>query len=302
MSNCSAILLAAGRSRRLGFDKILTPLAGRPVLQYALQALRESPSITELVLVTRRDLFAAIEDLVQKTPGVNPVKIIEGGAERQDSVFAGLQACAGEAQQILIHDAARPLLCEETIAEVLGVAREKGAAITAHRASDTLKEADESARVTRTLDRSKIWAMGTPQVFRSDWVREAYARVQAESVAITDDAAAVERLGHPVFLVETARLNLKITRPADWAMLELWLSGPRGVRVRQLVHLLSNQISPMTGYLPLLKKYGGADPKFLEYIGKMEQAAGGVQSHLHELQQLARELFPDSPAPVPRDS
>ncbi|MDR1304351.1 MAG: 2-C-methyl-D-erythritol 4-phosphate cytidylyltransferase [Verrucomicrobiales bacterium] len=227
MQTCSAILLAAGRSRRLGFDKILTPLAGRAVLHYALSALQRSPSVTEIIVVTRADILPQVQ-AIAAAAGDKPLQFTIGGAERQDSVSNGLRAVSAAATEVLIHDAARPLLDEQVIAATLTVARARGAAVTAHRASDTLKLADDRQRVTATLDRANIWAMGTPQIFRRELIVSAYAKVQAERLTVTDDAAAVELLGQPVYLVDNPRLNLKITRPADWELLELWLRRPQG--------------------------------------------------------------------------
>ena len=297
MKSCSAILLAAGRSRRLGFDKILTPLSGRPVLCHALQVLKESALILEVILVTREDIHERVEELVSRVPGDNPVRIIRGGVERQDSVFEGLKEVSGDAREVLIHDAARPLLSEELIRDVLAVAREKGAAVTAHRATDTLKVADEQARVIQTLDRSKIWAMGTPQIFHKELILEAYSKVKEAGEMITDDAAAVERLGRPVYLVESGSLNLKITRPADWEILELWLNRERGKEIRRKIHQLSNQLSPLIGYLPLLEKYGGQGEKFAGYLEKMKASSGTLQDLTYQLQAIARDLFPDNRGP-----
>jgi 2-C-methyl-D-erythritol 4-phosphate cytidylyltransferase len=223
MKTCSAILLAAGKSRRLGFDKILTPLAGRPVLHYTLSALKRSPFISEVIVVTREDILARVKEIDLVVVGDNPVKFTIGGAERQDSVSNGLREVSPLAKEVLIHDAARPLLDDKIIADTLTVAQEKGAAVSAHRVSDTLKEADETQRVTATLDRSKIWATDTPQIFQRDLIVSAYEKVQKEKLSITDDASAVELLGKSVYLVDNPGLNLKITRKMDWEMLELWL-------------------------------------------------------------------------------
>jgi 2-C-methyl-D-erythritol 4-phosphate cytidylyltransferase len=292
MKTCSAILLAAGRSRRLGFDKILTPLAGKPVLWYALEALKGSPRILEVILVTREDILPQVRDIAATANGDNPVKFVIGGGERQDSVFNGLQQISPLAAEVLIHDAARPLLDEQVIGDTLRVAREKGAAVTAHHANDTLKEATAEQEVTVTLDRSKIWAMGTPQIFRRDLIISAYAKVQAEKLAITDDASAVELLGHPVYLVENPRLNLKITRQADWELLELWLRRGAGAELREKLHDLSNQLTPLLGYLPLLEKYANDEKRVADYLARMKSSSLAVPEVVKDLQKIARELFP----------
>jgi 2-C-methyl-D-erythritol 4-phosphate cytidylyltransferase len=292
MKTCSAILLAAGRGTRLGFDKILTPLAGRPVLRYALDALKSSPQILEVIIVTREDILPQVRDLAAAAGGDNPVKFAIGGAERQDSVASGLRELSPTAAEVLIHDAARPLLDGEVIAATLAAARDKGAAVTAHRASDTLKEADHEQRVAATLDRSKIWAMGTPQVFRRDLIVGAYAKVQAEKLAVTDDAAAAELAGWPVYLEENPRLNLKITRRSDWELLECWLRRDDGAELRAKLHDLGNRLTPLLGYLPLMEKHAGNETKVREYLAKTREPSLGALAALREVQNLARQLFP----------
>ena len=293
MNKSSAILLAAGRSRRLGFDKILTPLAGRPVLYYALAALKSSPLVMEVIVVTREDILPQVQEIVAAAEGNNPVRCVIGGAERQDSVFNGLQALSPAADMVLIHDAARPLLDETVIGDTLAAARQHGAAVTAQRASDTLKEADAEQRVTVTLDRSRIWAMGTPQVFERQLIVSAHAKVRAEQLVVTDDAAAVELLGRPVYLVENSRLNLKITRPADWALLELWLSRGDGAELRHKLHDLGNLLTPLIGYLPLLEKHANDGERVGDYVAKMREPSLAVPRVLHEIHELARKLFPN---------
>jgi len=293
MSYCSAILLAAGRSQRLGFDKILTPLAGRPVLFYSFEALWDSPDVQEIIVMTRADLLNQVEFMLSDFGKRKPVSVRIGGAERQDSVWAGLQSASPQATEVLIHDAARPLLTSELIATLLAKARESGSAVAAQKATDTIKIASPDGLVDQTPDRSKIWQVQTPQVFKKEFVHEAYAKVQEDKAAITDDASAVERLGLPVYLVESKTPNLKITRMDDWENLERLFREKRGKEFRQKIHDVSNLMSPLFGYLPLLKKYGGSDPKFVEYQNKILEGNSHLQGAVQELQKLARELFPD---------
>jgi 2-C-methyl-D-erythritol 4-phosphate cytidylyltransferase len=292
MIRCSAILLAAGRSQRLGFDKILTPLAGKPVLHYALEALLAAPQVAEIVLTTRPDLLASMRERIAALNPAKPVRVIEGGKERQDSVFLGLQACDAAHPVVLIHDAARPLLTPELIARLVAAAEKKGAVVAASRATDTLKTASPEGKVEETLDRSKIWQMQTPQVFLRDLIAGAYAKVQQDGKAITDDAAAAEYAGHPVFLEETTEPNLKITRQADWDLLELMMRQKLLGELRVLLHETGNRLSPITGYLPLLSKYGGDDPKFRDYLAKMEMSGQGVQEILQQVHAMTRRIFP----------
>lgn len=289
MSGCSAVLLAAGASRRLGFDKILSPLAGRPVLLYSLEALDRSPGISDLVLVTREDTRQAVETLVAGAAPAKPWKVVVGGKERQDSVWNGIQAAASSVQ-ILIHDAARPLLTVEMVQALLQAASEGGAAICGRPATDTLKMADAGGLIASTVDRSQFWQVETPQVFRRDWIEQAYREVQEKGLVITDDASAVEHLGLPVRIVTAGAFNLKITRPADWQLLELWLTVQGGSAFRTKVHQLANHANPLVGYLPLLEKYGGNEPKFREYLGKCLQASQILEEGIRELQDSVRHL------------
>lgn len=290
---CAAVLLGAGRGTRLGFDKILTPLAGKPVILYALEALLKAPSVERIVVTTRSDVLQPMQELIQSTAPSKPVDVIIGGTERQDSVALGLEHLGEKAKIALIHDGARPLLSVDMIECSIAAAQKHGAVVCAQKASDTLKRANAEAMVEETLDRSKIWQIQTPQVFRTELILKAYRHVQQNKLPITDDASAVETLDHPVWLVETNELNLKITREMDWKFLELWLGqGEQGNmnEVRKLLHDVCNLTSPLTGYMPLLEKYGGNDPKFLQYFEKVRNATSAMESKLKALQQVVGQL------------
>lgn len=296
MSGCSAVLLAAGASRRLGFDKILSPLAGKPVLLYALEALGQSVGITDIVLVSREDTAEAVSRLAAGAGLRKPWKVVAGGKERQDSVWNGIRE-SGPSDFVLIHDAARPLLDVSMVETLLAAARESGAVICGRPATDTLKVADGEGRIESTVDRTKFWQVETPQVFRRELIERAYREVQEQGIAITDDASAVERLGEPVKIVTAGSFNLKITRPADWQLLELWLTFQRGSEFRKAVHQLANQASPLLGYLPLLEKYGGQDPKFAGYLGKCLTAGQGLEASVRVLQETVHRLEKDKTGP-----
>ncbi|MFZ5807226.1 MAG: 2-C-methyl-D-erythritol 4-phosphate cytidylyltransferase [Verrucomicrobiota bacterium] len=291
MKDCDAILLAAGKSKRLGFDKIMTPLAGKTALEYSLNALIEAPSIQRIILTTRKDLIDPIQKLTQNKK--KPVDIIEGGIERQDSVFNGLQQATSK--YVLIHDAARPLLTSSMIEKLLEQARKTSSAVCAQRATDTVKRATEEGIVRETLNRSEIWLMKTPQVFERAMIAEAYAYIQKNKIQITDDAAAVEQMGKPVHLVDVESFNLKITRETDWKLIDLWLKQESLAEARKAVHAVCNQINPMIGYLPLLEKYGGDHAQFKDYLNKMKLSAAQLQALLPHLQMIAKQISPDSP-------
>lgn len=291
MRDCSAILLAAGSSRRLGFDKILTPLGGRPGIVYAAEALATHPDVLELIVVTRPDLQDTLKNLIAPLCADKPCRVIAGGKERQDSVYAGLREASSGAELALIHDGARPLLSRELADRVLDRARQTGAAICGRPCADTLKETEDQSTIAATLDRSRIWQVETPQVFRRNWILEAYREVTENGVAVTDDASALETTGRTVSLVESPTLNLKITRPQDWEILEFWLSRHDGAELRKKLHEANNALTPLTGYLPFLRKYRDDSGKFAKYLDAIEKGSRQAVTSLHSAQTLARRLF-----------
>ncbi len=294
VKDCSAILLAAGSSRRLGFDKILTPLAGRPAFRHAFDVIASCPEIGEIIIVTREDLVASFHVHLEGNPSETPVQVVAGGKERQDSVYAGLQAADHKFKMALIHDAARPLITPELVTEVLQVARETGAAICGRPCSDTLKRTRDQKTTTETPDRSEFWQVETPQVFDRSRIQEAYREVIETGAAITDDASALEHAGGVVSLVESKGLNLKITRQADWEVLQIWLAQHRGKALRELLHQVNNQLMPLTGYLPFLKKYQNQSDKFDDYHHKICGGTRVAVETLKKAQIEARSLFPET--------
>lgn len=215
------ILLAAGSARRMEgavADKISAPLAGIPVIKHAHQAFLQAGGLTRL-LVTYRDEAQRLK--LEAALGASAVaQWIKGGAERQNSVLAALEACEGDGL-VALHDAARPLILSSSILKVLQRAQLTGAAILASRASDTIKLASPSGeKITDSPERSHVWMAETPQVFRLSIVLEAYRRAAREGQLFTDDAGAVSATGHDVALVEGDGPNLKLTRPSDFTLAE----------------------------------------------------------------------------------
>src|SRR3954452_12519938 len=209
----TAMIVAAGRSRRAGFDKIVAKVAGKPVVVHAVAAFEGAPSVTEIVVVTRADRLHELKTLLG---GYDKVKqVIAGGEHRQDSVKAGLAAISQESRYVAVHDAARPLVTQEQIESVFIAAREHGAAALAEPITDTLKRVDAELRVVESIDRRQLFAMQTPQIFARDLLEEAYRAVFAEGLQITDEVSAVEHLGKSVRLVPNAEPNFKITFERD---------------------------------------------------------------------------------------
>lgn len=216
----AAIVLAAGSGRRLGgVPKAFLPLAGRAVLDRVLAAVLTPAEIATAVVVAPPARLDDARVVAAAYPKVTAV--IPGGAERQDSVAAGL-AATGEAAWVLVHDAARPLASPALVRRVLLAARETGAATAGLAARDTVKVAS-GGTVTETLDRRSIWLTQTPQAFRRPLLLDAHARAAARGLRATDDAALVEAMGGMVRVVEGETTNLKITTAEDLAIAEALL-------------------------------------------------------------------------------
>lgn len=228
---CTAILLAAGAGRRMGSDtaKQYMSLCGKPVIWYGLQAFERSDLIDECILVVEKDgIPYARKEIVEKYGFTKVRTITEGGAERFLSVNRALDVIRAEeevlrSEYLFIHDGARPLVTEEIIEATYHAAVEYGACCAAMPVKDTIKIADENGFSSDTPDRSRLFAVQTPQVFETGLILEAYDILMAglkqfskEGIKITDDAMVVEQmLHHPVKLVESSYENIKITTPED---------------------------------------------------------------------------------------
>lgn len=248
-----AILLAGGSGSRMAgsvADKILAPLAGKPLIAHSVDAFLGSGAVQSLVIVARdpahesqirNALHERFDSATQSSEArerfdppqsrQDPAPSIAfacGGAERQDSVWAGLQAVPPQTDIVLIHDCARPCLRPEAVRQSIEAAAATGAACLARRVADTLKSAEpyDGAYLPTTLDRAKIWATETPQTFRFPLIREAYQNVVRSGNRITDDLAAIEALDQPVAFIESQHPNPKLTTPADLPYLEFLLSHP----------------------------------------------------------------------------
>jgi 2-C-methyl-D-erythritol 4-phosphate cytidylyltransferase len=222
MSRTAAILLAAGSSRRMAGavpDKVLAPLAGKPAFAHTAATFVRSGAV-DFFVVTYRDQQQMVE-LSAYAP--TPTIFVRGGAERQDSVATALAELPDDVGYVFIHDCARPLVRVEQLVALHRIVRREDAVVLAHRVTDTIKEHRGEGRL-RTLDRSHLWAMETPQVFSRKLIDRAYAAVAKRKLTITDDAAAVELLRHPIALLENPHPNPKLTTPADLAYLEFLLS------------------------------------------------------------------------------
>ncbi len=223
--SAGAILLAAGQGRRLGHDKSITEIAGQPVLAHPLRSLLQCPQITTVVVTVRNDVLEPANKWLATTdlPAAR-IHFIPGGKERQDSVWAGLEALGNVVDWAVVHDAARVLTTRELIERVIVGAQATGAAAAASKMSDTVRATDGSGRILRLVDREGLWRMETPQVVRVEMLRKGLQTARQNKVVVTDCLAAAELAGVQGVLVESGEPNLKITVPSDWALSEVWLS------------------------------------------------------------------------------
>ncbi len=222
--SCTAVVPAAGSSTRMGEDKVLMPLAQVPMLLRTLRALEGCGAIKEIIVVTREDLIVPVGQLCKDAALRKVHKVVVGGATRTQSVLAGVREADPEAGLIAIHDAARPLVTEKIVAEAIERALVRGAAAPAVPVKDTVKRAVEGV-VQSTPDRSELFAVQTPQVFEHGLILGALEKAAAEGAELTDDCAAVERLGVPVYLTAGSYENIKLTTPEDVVLAEAILAG-----------------------------------------------------------------------------
>ena len=219
----TAILVAAGSSQRMGFDKLFATIAGEPVIAHAIRAFDRAISVTEIIVVAREDRHDQIQK-INRDAGFKKLRsIVTGGERRQDSVRAGLDRAERGAKYVAVHDAARPLITPEQIEGAFKQCRVHGAAALAQPVNDTLKRADADLFVAGSVDRHQLYAMQTPQIFDRDLIDDAYHAVYAEDIWITDEVSAVERLGHKIALVLDDDFNFKITYPRDLPVAEFIL-------------------------------------------------------------------------------
>ena len=215
--SCTAIVAAAGSSTRMGqgFNKLMVPLGGIPVLARTLQALDRAECVDAIVIAAREEDILPFSDLC-RTYGIRkPVKVVRGGQNRTESVLMAAME-AGESSELLaVQDGARPLVTPELIDRVIRETHRCSAAAPAIPVKDTVKAVKEGEVVDTTLDRSLLRAVQTPQVFSADLLKAALQNALEKNLPITDDCSAVERLGKMVYLVEGDEENLKITTPTD---------------------------------------------------------------------------------------
>lgn len=217
----SAVIVAAGSSTRFGRPgKVFALLAGKPVLEWSLDAHEQCPVVKEVVIVGQSPDKQKIWRLAGRSLRTTPWKFAPGGRDRQESVARGLQAVGEDFPVVSIHDAARPGVTAALIEQVAIEAQRTGAAVAGYPARDTIKVCERDGTVIRTMDRRRLWQAATPQAFQAHLLYDAYEKAAAEGLTFTDDAGLVERMGYPVRMVAADETILKITTPNDLRALE----------------------------------------------------------------------------------
>jgi 2-C-methyl-D-erythritol 4-phosphate cytidylyltransferase len=224
--NIGVVIAAAGQGKRMGgpVKKQFIELDGKPVLLHTLELFSGLEYIKEMIVVTAEEDVAQTQALVSHYPDV---RVIPGGAERQDSVYQGLCAL-GACEYVLIHDGARPFLSRATLEKLIETMRVKRAAILAVPVKDTIKRTDDAGVVMDTPPRKSLWAVQTPQAFALSDIIAAHERARQEGFLGTDDASLIERMGQDVHVVEGEYTNIKLTTPEDLVFGEAILKVRKG--------------------------------------------------------------------------
>ena len=236
MTRVTAILPAAGMSTRMGGEtpKQFLELDGVPILLHTLRRLASCDAITEIILATRADEVRRMEELCRQEKFRQPIRVVKGGATRQESVAAALAHVGSDVELVAVHDAVRPFVTREQVSRVIEEARKCGAAILGIPAMDTVKEVKRSslpqdvALITGTIPRERVVLAQTPQVFHTKLLKEAFAKAAADGVNASDESGLVERLGHDVHVVHGTERNIKITKPSDMELARFYLDLERG--------------------------------------------------------------------------
>ena len=206
-------------------DKLLMEVAARPVVAHTWSRFDSCETVNEIVLVIREEQTSFFQKLALQIEVRKPFRFVSGGKERQDSVWNGLEALSPNVQLVAIQDGARPCSSHSLIKATFAAAKQFGAAVAAQRVTDTIKESADGQRISGHLDRSRLWAVQTPQTFQVSVIRRALAAVREKGLVVTDDTAACELIGQEVKLVESSEPNPKLTFAEDIPVIERLLKA-----------------------------------------------------------------------------
>jgi len=228
MSKVTALVPAAGMGKRMGkaVAKQFLPLGGKPMLAHTLLAFQRSPEIDEIIpILSEEDMETCLRDVIEAFHITKVKTLVVGGKERQDSVYNGIRKLEKDATVILVHDGVRPFVTHKMIRECVEFVRKGECVAVGVPLKDTVKEVDSTGIVRQTLERSRLWAIQTPQAFPVKVLRKAYDESYKNKVYGTDDATLVERSGNKVRVLMGSYENIKITTPEDLILAEEILKG-----------------------------------------------------------------------------
>ena len=222
---CTAVIVAAGKGRRMGTEvsKQFLLLCGKEILAHSVEKFEKAEKIRDIVLVTGEDSLQDVREMAQEYGWKKIVAVVAGGKERQDSVWNGLQAVSDDTDIVLIHDGVRPFVTEDILNHSIETAVEMGSCVAGVPAKDTIKVCNGEKVAVATPDRSTLWQIQTPQTFRKDLIMQAYQKAKAEGFVGTDDASLAEYCGCPVKVIMGSYRNIKITTKEDLLIGEAFL-------------------------------------------------------------------------------
>ena len=217
MSNSTAVIVAAGKGKRMGTEisKQFLPLCGKEILAHTVEKFEKAACIRDIILVTGGDALQDVRQMVQEYGWKKIISVTEGGKERQDSVFLGLQQVPQDTEIVLIHDGVRPFVTEEILERSIAAAKETGGCVAGVPAKDTIKVCDAEGFAIATPNRSTLRQIQTPQTFRRKEILAAYEKAKADGFLGTDDASVAEHSGFPVRVIMGSYSNIKITTKED---------------------------------------------------------------------------------------
>lgn len=222
---CTAVIVAAGKGKRMGTDisKQFLLLGGKEILAHTVEKFENAENIRDIILVTGVDSLQDVQDMVLEYGWKKVISVTAGGKERQDSVWNGLQEVPEDTEIVLIHDGVRPFVTEETFDLSIETAMEMGGCVAGVPAKDTIKVCNAENIAVATPDRSTLWQIQTPQTFRKEWIIKAYENAKQNGFIGTDDASLAENSGYPVKVIMGSYRNIKITTKEDLLIGEAFL-------------------------------------------------------------------------------
>ena len=199
----------------MGFDKIFAKIGVRSVIEYTINAFLQCDSVNVIIVVINEKNVQRIKDLVPKINSEEKIRICTGGESRRDSVANGLEHVGKESAYVAVHDGARPWIRPTQIEQVFEATLTYGAAVSARPITDTVKRCDPDGSIIESISRKDLWAMETPQIFRTELLKKAYKQAIIDNKKVTDEVSAVELIGESVQVVHDPFKNPKITFPDD---------------------------------------------------------------------------------------